>query len=229
MGVVVLHLAVLAIALFLPQEKNEAEELFKRMEEKLLKAKTLQCMVEGVVEPIKLKLSGELWLDEGNRARMELEGKTEEVNRSAVIISDGRTVRKAQDENARSIVASERYGTHVRTCFARFGFLGMTDQWDDTVADPLETRRLSGFRLGAKEKVGEREAQAVEYRIGGEPAEVTLWIDLKSHLPLKRTVTQAPQRFGKMGEVTVIREMYADVKLDERVDPAKFELSKEKK
>ena len=227
MSGVMLNVVLLAIALLLPQEKNEAEELFRKMEEKLIAAKTIHLKTEGIIEPVKLKLNGEFWLGEKNRARMELEGRTEEENRVAVVISDGRTVRKAQDETSRSIAASEGFGEHVRTCFARFGFVGMMDSWDSTINDPLEKHPLHEFKLGAKEKVGEREAQAVEFRMGEEDA-ATLWIDLKTNLPLKRTVTKGPRRFEKMGEVTVIRELYTDVTLDEKIDPAKFELPKEK-
>ena len=234
MGAVVLHLAVLAIALLNPQEKNEAEELFKKMEEKLLQAKTLQCKVEGVVEPIKLKLAGALWFGEDNRVRLELDGRSEEATRSGTVISDGQGMRIAASDTARSIAAPDNIGRAMRLWFARAGLLSSFDAAGAPVTEFVDEFAASGFKLGAKEKVGDREAQAVEFVIKVSPRTlredpaVVVWIDLKTHLPLKRTVTTKGSSFN-MGETTVVREIYSDFKLDGNIDPAKFELSKEKK
>jgi outer membrane lipoprotein-sorting protein len=216
------------LALLLAQEKSEAEELFQKMEGKLVAAKTVSLSLEGTVEPMKLKLTGGLRLGEGNLVHLQLEGTAEGKTDSALVVSDGKTRRMlAGGKASRDFATPETFGRLVRTCFARAGFLGTIDNVDtedDAQADPAAAYVPTGLKLGVKEKVGERDAQAVQFMLkkGREPeeAEVTLWIDSATHLPLKRTM--------KKGTRT-LTEHYVDLNLDEKIDPAKFELPKESK
>ena len=81
----------------------------------------------------------------------------------------------------------------------------------------------SGFKFGTKEKDGERELQPLEYQLSLKgtkaPFSVTVWIDLKTGLPVKRLVTS---EVGK--EKTEVTETYGKLTLDEKLDPKTFEI-----
>jgi hypothetical protein len=85
------------------------------------------------------------------------------------------------------------------------------------------------FKLGAAEKVGEREAKVVRYRFGkGGPCpddqEIILWVDAKTLLPLKRVFDLRKNRGVVSG--IVITEMYNEFTLDPKIDATAFELPK---
>lgn len=221
-------LLLIAAALLVPQAKNEAEELFKKMEAKLAKAKTVQVKVSGAMEDLKFKMSGELSLDEGGKARIEMVGKADQQTVNAGMVSDGKRVRvhSSNQEEPRRYEAPETLGRLIRNCLARAGVMGAFDVVDGesgAKVDPDIAFVASGFKLGPREKVGEREAQAVLYRLarkGEEDSSATVWIDPETHLPLKREVKMERQ---------ALTESYSGFTLDEKVDPAKFELPKPEK
>jgi outer membrane lipoprotein-sorting protein len=217
-------LALVVAALLLPQEKNEAETLFKKMEEKITKAATVRLKMTGGVEAMKLTLSGDLLLGEGSNMRIDLEGKTGDKSMTAGLVTDGKRLRlEATGQEPKSFDVADKLGPMYRTTLARGGLQGTLDSFDGETGvkgDPADQFVASGFKMGAKEKVGAREAQAVDYKLekkGQSASEATVWIDLETHLPLKRT--------AKMGDMT-LSETYAEFKLDEKIDPAKFELPK---
>ena len=114
----------------------------------------------------------------------------------------------------------------IRTWVARPGlFLPQAPLPDVAVADAKDRYRVSGFKLGNKEKVGERETQRLDYQLSVKgqdlPFSVTVWIDLKSGLPVKRLVTS-----GAGKEKFAVSETYGKLTLDEKVDPKKFDLPK---
>ena len=215
-------LAAVVLAL-LPQEKNEAEELFKKMEAKLAAAKSVQFKFEGEMNPRGVKLSGTLVFGETNQSRCDLEGKFGEESQSISVISDGKMARMTTSEppENKAFAVPETLGRLMRLAAARAGCLGTIDvsqREEKAKEDPEKAFAASDFKLGAKEKVGEREAQAVEYKLvrkGEKDSAATVWIDAETHLPLKRTL--------KMGTKT-LEENYSGWKLDEKIDAAKFEL-----
>lgn len=222
------HLALLALALFIPQEKNEAEELFKKMEEKFSKAKTVFLKFEGTLEPQGIRMTGELHMGEGTRTRCEVEAKKDSEKDSTSIISDGKSIQLLGRGNpiSQTFDAPESFGRLMRIGAARAGILvSMEFAGGQTKAgqDPKTAIVASGFKLGASEKVGDRESQSIEYTLSKEgdlDASVTVWIDPETHLPLKRIL--------KKGTKT-LTENYPKITLDEKIDPAKFELPKSEK
>lgn len=221
-------LLLIAIALILPQEKNEAEALFKKVEEKLVNAKTVRLKLSGEIQPVKMTLAGEMVLGEESRLRAELEGKMGDKAVKAALVSDGRRLRLESSDKPAPLVLDVpvTLGRLSRICLARGGFFGVTDILDNQKslqADADDLVSVSDFKLWVKEKVGDREAQSVQYKLvqkGFAPAEATLWIDIETHLPLKRVI--------KKGGMT-LSELYSEVKLDEKFDAARFELPKETK
>jgi len=67
--------------------KDEAEKLFRAMEEKFAKVKALECVFEIKMDPVSSK--GSLFLAEGNKARLEINEATKDRPMRCRIVSDG--------------------------------------------------------------------------------------------------------------------------------------------
>jgi len=218
-------LLLITAALLVPQEKNEAEELFKKMEEKIEKAKSVQVKLRGTVDD--MELSGALWLDEGGKVRIDLEGKSSRGSMTAAAISDGKKARlDSSDRPApRRFDVPETFDRLIRTSAARAGFVSSFEFFEGgerVKADPETAFVAKAFKLGVKEIVGDRDCQAVDYMVSrrGKDASVTVWIDTGTFLPLKRVLK---------ADTKTLTETYAAFKLDEKIDPAKFEFPKPEK
>jgi outer membrane lipoprotein-sorting protein len=204
--------------------KNEAEKVFRTMEEKLAKAKTLECVFDIRIGT--QSYEGSLFLAGGNRARLEINESTKGRPMRLLMISDG--ARQSFQDNGISRPqlrdAPKNLNAKILTWVARPGmFLPHAPLPDVKADDAKEQFRVSGFKLGQKEKVGEREAQRLEYQLSvrGLEFSVAVWLDLKTGLPVKRLVTE---RVG--GQQTTVVESYVKLTLDQKVDAKKFDLSK---
>jgi outer membrane lipoprotein-sorting protein len=219
---------LIAVALMVPQETNEAEKLFKKMEEKIAKAATIRVKMAGALEAMKLTLTGDLLMGEGARMRVDLEGKLQEQVMKAGLICDGKRLRLESSDkpDAKFFDVPEKMGEPARSSLARGGLQGVLDSFDSeegVKATANDLFAVSAFTMGAKEKVGEREGQAVNYKLekkGHPTSETTVWIDTETQLPLKRVIKMAGM---------VLNETYSEFKVGEKIDPAKFELPKETK
>ena len=91
--------------------------------------------------------------------------------------------------------------------------------------DGEETRmKVYDFEAGAAEKVGERQAKVIHYRFGkggNDDPKVTVWIDAKTGLPLKRSLLIHPE-----SEKIRITEAYREFELDPKIDAKTFDLPK---
>jgi outer membrane lipoprotein-sorting protein len=218
------------LALLLVQEKNEAEELFKKMEEKIAAAKSIHVTLKGVMaqEAQEIGLSVELHLGEKNQASGEFTMKNGPREISGRCVSDGRNVgtRAIDGKLTPPFEAPETLGRQLRVRLARAGVAATIEALQiERIAkqDPETAIGASDFKLGEKEKIRDREAQRVDYTMtkAGEPErKATIWIDLATHLPLKRVL--------KMRSMTLTEE-YTVLVTDAKIDPAKFELPKEAK
>jgi outer membrane lipoprotein-sorting protein len=221
---------VLAAALLLPQEKNEAEELFKKMEAKFVQAASVSSKSKGAMEQgdLTLDLEMEICRADANRGRASFTMKQGEKTVSSQAVSDGKTTRVAPTDKgpAQTFATHEKLGDVLSKALARGGVMmavGSLSNTRDPKADPETLFQAKEFNLGAKEKVQDRETQAVEYKLAAmseTDISVTVWIDLKTHLPVKRTIK------SKRGSV---QETYSDIRLDEKFDASKFELPKDAK
>jgi outer membrane lipoprotein-sorting protein len=216
---------------------NEAEQLFRRMEAKLVAAKTVECQAEVKMKAEKeVALKGTLLLAEGNKLRLEVVeeegGKTEK----GTLVSDGTTMAAVGDLPTKrpADTAPPWLAGSTRAALVRASLTVPTDFFvRRSAAKSLEflwvngTFRLSDFKLGKKETVGDREAQVVEYKLVlvglySRPIAVQLWIDTKTGLPLQRVLTA-----GTGDRQMTITESYPKLTLDEKIDPKQFELPKE--
>jgi len=218
-------LVLLAAALILMQEGRAPKDYFRTMEQALVKAKTLHITFE--VEPSRGKTTyrGEILLANENRCRFQVETITDKFTIHQSAISDGATVVWQTERNpVIPFKTPPTMGTLLRTRLARAGpyaAFESTRHEGRANEDPETSLPIEGIKFGAKEKVGEREAQVLEYKIPGQVVtDVTVWIDRETRLPLK-CIT----KFNTL----VTRITYLTFLVDEKIDPAKFEIPKEAK
>lgn len=206
--------------------KNEAEKLFHAMEQKLDKAQTLECVFEVKINT--LSYEGSLFLAQGNRARLEINEATKGRPMRLLMISDG--ARRSFQDNGISRPqlgdTPKNLNGEILTWVARPGVFLPSTPLPDVKADAAKDRfQVSGFELGKKEKVGEREAQRLDYQLSVKGLDHTLsvavWLDLTSRLPVKRVATERVA-----GQETIVVEIYGTLTLDEKVDAKKFDLPK---
>jgi outer membrane lipoprotein-sorting protein len=227
---VLLALAVgLLLAADVPKDdgpKNEAGRMFRTMEEKLATAKALECRFEIKMDPMSYK--GSLFLAEGNKARLEINEATKEWPMRCRIVSDG-TRLSYQDnglDHANVSHTPKDFNRDILTWVARPGVFLPQAPLPDVRADDAKDRfPVSDFKLGNKEKVGEWEAQRLEYRLAVKGQEsnylVVIWLDLKTGLPLKRMVSPWGAK-----ERLVLVETYTKLMLEPKVDTKNFDLPK---
>ena len=206
-------ITVIAVQVVIPQGDEKARRLFQRIERQLGTAKTLECVFEKRIENKLEKESetregtGTVFLAEGDQGRMDERPKGATKGGESCPI------------NAAAL-----------PLMARFGFGLYNVPWPPVEADGIDDRcPIFEFRLGDQEKIGDRDAQRLEYRftvkgqkdpLGQEaPFSVTVWLDTKTSLPIKRVV-----RWPTDG--LTMTESYKKLVLNGQVDPKKFDLPK---
>ncbi len=82
--------------------------------------------------------------------------------------------------------------------------------------DSAKLLRATDFKAAEGEKVGGRDAKVLRYKLG--TLGVILWLDARTHLPLKRHILSEKR--------VVITETYKEFTLDPKIDAKVFELPK---
>lgn len=220
------HTLVLLLALS-TQESNEAAQMFQQMEDKITRGKTLEARVEIVQGP-GFKVT--LFLAEGNKMRVEW-GKDEAMGTA---VSNGTELAcKSEKIPKKSIAVPDSLNKRLRIGFARAGIFDCLVHIDELFmqgvkpakTDVTEQVLASDFKLGTKEKVGDRDAQIIQYKLitslQNEPVPCSVWLDVKTKLPLKRTLT-----VPIIDQQRTITELYTRLTLDEEIDLKVFALPK---
>jgi outer membrane lipoprotein-sorting protein len=228
-------LAPLVLLLVLPgADPNEAEQLFRQMEAKVTKVKTLECTYDTKVEADqKGTIKGKLFLTEGNKSWLEMGAEFGGKSHKMTVISDGTKMKFVREDGKSPPVKDvpKWMGEAMRVTFTRAGVTYpymSTRETDEKEFKADEHLRLADFKLGKKEMIDKQEAQAVQYTLTAKKLQVevkidvTVWIDTKTQLPLKRVLSVV------MGEEKLtLTETYTNIKLDGKIDPKQFELPKE--
>jgi outer membrane lipoprotein-sorting protein len=216
------------------QDKNQAEELFRRMESKVASAKTLQWRVKGTIESKQggSTFEGSCLLADGNRVRAELAINANNQKLTKSIFSDGKeSVVTSEPKPAARRQTPESLNRTVVISFSRIGFIGIfpTPGPQKSPQAPIDVEKLidlKDFKMLVSEKVGDRNAQSVHFQITfkerPEEIGVTLWIDCETGLPLKRQVDTVL----KGEKVGTFRETYEEFRVDQEIEGSKFELPK---
>ena len=213
-------------------EAGEARALFERMEKKVLESKTFAARVEfDIAGP--MDATGRLRLAAGNRMRLEIETAAGGKPHKATTVSDGErlltigAVPRRSDETPKhltriflsSVTRGGVWLTMVTVLEHREPAKGFAE------FDLDKDAAVSDFKLGAKETVSSKAAQAVEYTLkaGRDALAMTVWIDVETHLPLKRVI-KAREKDG--ADQVIMTETYRDVAVDGQIDDKEFEVPK---
>jgi outer membrane lipoprotein-sorting protein len=229
-------LTVLAV-LYLPApasaQDGDAEKLYRAMEKKVRAAKTLQVAFDGEfdVQIIKGTFKGKVSAAQGNKSRVEMDMNLGGNSIKVLLITDGKVGYTKEgdkegkfDPNPKEIDLVDKQLPGV---LARIGALGLDqiakspDMKEDFDLD--KHAPVKDFKLGAKEKVGNRDAQVVDshLKVKGKPAKVSVWIDTQTQLPLKRVLT-----IEDGGQTVRINENYSNFTIDATLDPNLFDIPK---
>jgi hypothetical protein len=216
-------------------QENDAEKLYRAMENKVRTAKTLQVAFDGEFDAqvIKATMKGMLYATKGNKTRvegdLEIGGKTQKM----LTITDGKVKYSKLigegkvDPNPRDI---DQLDAMAPGMLARVGMVGqfvfvkLADP--NKKPEPFDLDKevpIKNFKLGAKEMVGNRSAQVVEYQVDvmGKTAQASVWIDTQTQLPLKRLVIL--QEKGQTGRIS---ESYETFTVNATLDPKLFDIPK---
>ena len=216
-------------------QENEAEKLFRQMEKEVNNAKAVRVASDDKADARGIRLKWTLVFVEGNKCRVELEGTGDLQGLEGsvfkqVTTSDGAKLLSVQrgtpkpKEDAPKDLTNMLKGS-ISRC-------GMSVQWltgfdsKKTGFKIDEDFKVTDFVLGDKEKVGEHEAQVVRYNVflrGKVKLPVSVWLDAKTKLPLKR-VTTIPDKGEQKLTVT---ETFTQVTLNPKLEPKTFELPKD--
>lgn len=222
---------------------NDADKAFQEMSASITRAKSFACSFKSdemmpYAHEYQGSYKGTIAVAQGNKVRFEMGGRFEMAGQH-----DGGNVSLKWISNGTRmlIVESNEKGPVARQApknLAKEMLIGMARGGIFVTLQTLEPARegqrgtdlrellqISGLKLGKKDRVNGREAQIIEYVLSPPRNETklhtTLWVDTKSHMPLKRLLTDED---GK-GAITVT-ETYSNVVVDGKVDPKSFELPK---
>jgi hypothetical protein len=209
--------------------ENEAEKLFRGMEEKVRAAKSLQLHFDVSITDADAKtwkLNGNLILGEGDRVRLQLEGKLFGEAVKFTLVSDGISTKAVgvlpmpkDDKSAKSPKGS---GAYFRATLPREGFF-VSFLNHDRGGGVVPDFKMSDFKRAGKEKIGKRNAQVIQYTVkvkDKNPLAMTMWLDMDTNLPVKFFLTA-----GKT-DIMEITETYGQFTIDGKVDAKLFELPK---
>jgi outer membrane lipoprotein-sorting protein len=223
-------ITIAAVALVVPaaRAQDAAQKLFEQMEQKVTKAKAFKFdfdvdAAEGN-RPIKVK--GTLILAVGNKLNIHFEGTENGRAIKGSAVSDGKSLAFRMESEGKGEgkgkATPEKLSETLTGWVARAGLFMGVEQIDRSSPKDPGMLKLGGFKSAGKEKVGDQEANVIEYTITApdakEPAVCKLWLDVKTNLPLKRTLEVS-------GKVSVT-EMYAHWELDPKLAEDAFTLPK---
>ena len=222
------------LALLLPAlvmaggQDNEAEKLFRDMEKKIAEAKTLRVSYESKITGMSMlrvnHVKGKVSLSEGNKTTLEEMLKGERDVITIKLIGDGKKLKTVWvNPPGKEFVEPlpKHFNANLRTGLSRvcvFVTVLMTESEPGRKRKELDLSKMfqaSSFKLGGTTKLAGREAVLVEYQLkapGGKmPIQAKVWIDTKTHLPLKRELLE------KAGNrLSTIVETYSSFTLGKR-------------
>ena len=206
-------------------QEGEAEKLYRAMEKTILAAKSLvvefnsQHTVDDKSEPSKFTVKGTIYIAAGNKTRLDLESELFQLGGKTLIVTSG----TSKYAKVGPLVFYEGpfppEGEVLLALIARFGAAAAATEKKIATADLDKDFPVKNFKLGVKEMVGKREAQVVHYqiqnRIVGNLTEMSVWIDTKTQLPLKRAEDGKKQRST---------ETYSMFTVDSKLDGKLFDI-----
>lgn len=184
-----------------PAPGNDAEKLFRAMEDKINGAKAIHVAfdIETTGKSEEGKLKGSLLFTKDNKARLTMSGNEGGENVRWEMVSDGKQMKAAESPDTfdKATVEPTLTNLHDRlsTMVSRPGLRGYSFilLMGPIEIDAKTLYRVADFEGGAAEKVGGRDAKVITYNatiktLDAGRHKVTLWIDAETLLPLKRVI-----------------------------------------
>jgi hypothetical protein len=212
-------------------QDSGAEKLYRAMEKRVRAAKSLQVALDGEVDSqaIKGTVKATIYATQGNKSRMEIDFDIDGKADKLLFLTDGKARYTKQGDKGTldpNPKRAEQEGKLVPGTIARIGITGAIMMGRATAGEEKEVdldkdAPVTNFKLGAKEMVGDKTAQVVTYKLDfdGTSAKMSVWIDTKTQLPLKRVV--AVDLDSQMLRIT---ETYSTFAIDPKLDPKLFEI-----
>jgi outer membrane lipoprotein-sorting protein len=233
-------LSALLVLALLPRaqaQANAAEKLYRAMEKTITEAKAFKVAVAietGRDAKRPCSFRGSLLLTKDNKARLKVSGVDFGEARRWEMVSNGKQVKlRPFDIGVSEVFKKEATLATPRTLHShlarRVSCLGVYPNLPRMAASilvpdgPDEKLEIGGFKAGAAEKVGGRDAKVVRFKmnLGGikdDDAAFTVWIDTKTLLPLKRVIVLDRRS-------AAITEIYRGFTLDPKIDAGAFALT----
>ncbi len=241
MHLVLLTLVVSVPALAPAQGGGEAEKLFRAMEERLAKAKSVRLGIRIETEANGKKggwLKGSLAFTRSGQLRFAsetvVEGGLIPLHENETVTSDGKRMRQIWVINKevykdREIATPKNLSAEFARILSRPGFSCGYDAHRTTAArgkglKASEVFPVTDLKLGAREKVEGRQARQLTFKTRDHKKrtiDVTLWVDSVARLPLKRVAVMTQK-----GVTARFTELYTEIHADVKLDPKQFELPK---
>jgi hypothetical protein len=226
---------VLCLAAPASAQDGDAEKLYRAMEKKVREAKALHIVVTGEIDVQvagKGTFKGTVDTAAGNKVRLDMEA--ESAGTKMLSITDGKTRYTKEgdkvkvDPNPWNIDQLDKMvpGLIGRVgIFVTFMFIEPIDR--SKKPEPFDLDKdvaIKSFKLGAREMVGTRQAQVVEYQNegNGKTLKASVWIDTQTQLPLKRLLVN--EKAGKT--LSTITETYDTFVVNGKPDPKLFDIPK---
>lgn len=206
-------------------QEGEAERLDHAMEKKILAAKSLalEFDTEMTDSGKKFTIKGTTHVAAGNKTRLDLESELFQLGGKNLIVTNGESKYAKVGELVFDKGPFPPRGEVLLALIARFGAAPAALETKTATADLDKDCPVKDFKLGAKERVGRHEARVVQYHLQdkkiGDLTAMSVWIDTKTQLPLKRTLARKEQ--GKAFRLT---ETYGAFTVDGKLDGKLFEI-----
>jgi outer membrane lipoprotein-sorting protein len=219
-----LTVAVLTLPAY--ADENEAEKLFRQMENKVNDAHTLQMRFEAALSLTGNAgtIKGKAVLGEGDRIRFDADTVFDGKSSKVVVIGNGTKLFVKDSQQAAIDVkdSPKDLGRYFRTVFPRVGLAAALNQVakDKETFKVDELFRATDFKLGGKEKIGTAETRLVEYTVvvhGKDKAAGKVWINVQTHLPAKLEL-----RMENMGTALEFSEIYTEFTINGELEGKLF-------
>jgi outer membrane lipoprotein-sorting protein len=224
-------LFVPVLAVVLTQTGEDLAKTQKALEDRIAAAKSVQVAFEGKIESPKgnATVSGSLAIA-GDKARVEFALDATGKSVKLVAVSDGvKTVTVQEGRRTESKDTPGETRRAVVVLMARAGVAtlfhtaGRQAPKDGKVKkeDPLDLVQVSDFKKLPGEKVGNRDAVVIAYKLkiqDDAPLSATVWLDAQTGLPLKRVV-----RGEQKDAAFTVTETYGTFVIDPKLDAKLFE------
>jgi hypothetical protein len=180
--------ALLLVAAPAYGQQNEAEKLFRAMEMKIRSAKSLQLTFAGeltgdAVRDLKGTFKGTAYVAAENKFRIEADGDFMGKTEKMLLVSDGKSTYQKSGDKVNPKPQQPRDYDKASDIVARVGMTGsyffLGDLWRGLPPGEVDKKLpVKDFKLGPKDKIGQRDVQVVEYAIPSSAGQVKLAVSI---------------------------------------------------